>query len=79
MASPTKPNEFFPAIGEVVDQADKTKDAQEGGQGDEDEKVVDEIESLCMKCYEQVRREGFRQYTMKLNGSRVSREKLACS
>ncbi|TEB18651.1 zf-ZPR1-domain-containing protein [Coprinellus micaceus] len=50
MASTTKPNEFFPAIGEVVDQTDKSKDVQEG---EENEKVVDEIESLCMKCYEQ--------------------------
>ena len=57
MASTTKPNNFFPAIGHVVDQADKTKDVQDGGQAEEDEKVVDEIESLCMKCYEQVRRE----------------------
>jgi hypothetical protein len=57
MANTTKPNEFFPAIGEVVDQTDKSKDVQEG---EENEKVVDEIESLCMKCYEQVRREGSR-------------------
>lgn len=52
MAATTKQNEFFPAIGQVVDKAEKGAEGIEGG---DDEKVVDEIESLCMKCHEQVR------------------------
>jgi len=43
-------NNIFPRIGEIVETADKIQVADE-----QDEKVVEEIESLCMKCEEQVR------------------------
>ncbi|PPR05553.1 hypothetical protein CVT24_003292 [Panaeolus cyanescens] len=54
----SKSNEFFPAIGELADQTHKHEERVEGagdqGEGEEqEEKVVQEIESLCMKCHEQ--------------------------
>jgi zinc finger protein len=42
---------LFPRIGEVVETADKIQTTD----NEQDEKVVQEIESLCMKCEEQVR------------------------
>lgn len=52
----SKSNEFFPTIGELADQAHKNEETAEGDAGNEEqeEKVVQEIESLCMKCHEQV-------------------------
>lgn len=45
---------LFPRIGEIVEQADRIQ-TEDGPTPAEDEKVVQEIESLCMKCGEQVR------------------------
>jgi hypothetical protein len=47
-----KPDNFFPAIGSI---AEKTH-AQEDGQinGEDEDQAVQEIESLCMTCHEQV-------------------------
>ena len=53
MTNETVPSNLFPAIGEVVDEtahADTTQATEE----QEEEGPVQEIESLCMKCYEQV-------------------------
>jgi len=41
---------IFPRIGEIVESADKIQVTDE-----QDEKIVQEIESLCMKCEEQVK------------------------
>jgi hypothetical protein len=41
---------LFPRIGEVVETADSIQTTKDG----QDEKVVEEIESLCMKCEDQV-------------------------
>lgn len=51
MSSADKKEDLFPTIGNVVDQADLGEKAQGV---EEDEKVVTEIESLCMKCHEEV-------------------------
>ncbi|KAI0704360.1 zf-ZPR1-domain-containing protein [Cytidiella melzeri] len=53
MAAPQ--NKLFPAIGQVVDETDKAeelKPANDVTSADE-ERAVQEIESLCMKCYQQ--------------------------
>lgn len=50
--------ELFPTIGNVADQADLRETIPDGAvpqETDGDDKVVQEIESLCMKCREQVR------------------------
>lgn len=54
----SKPNEFFPKIGQVAEKTDalKYKDISEQTEGDDDgDRPVEEIESLCMNCGEQVR------------------------
>ena len=49
--------ELFPAIGSVVEQTEKLPvEAQTVEVTLDEERPVQEIESLCMKCYEQVRR-----------------------
>lgn len=59
------PTTLFPSIGSVADQTDKLEtqktDASTGkadsaphSTNDNDEKVVQELESLCMRCGEQV-------------------------
>jgi len=49
----TKP--LFPSIGSLADQADQeTESAQ--APGTTEDKVIQQIESLCMKCGEQVRK-----------------------
>ncbi|KAJ3510476.1 hypothetical protein NLJ89_g4648 [Agrocybe chaxingu] len=51
--------QLFPKIGDIADQADKidlneeTTVERENGELDHGEKVVQEVESLCMKCREQ--------------------------
>ena len=49
---------FFPSIGSVAAHADDLPDvpASESDQTDpaDDERLIQEIESLCMKCHEQV-------------------------
>lgn len=54
----SKPNEFFPKIGQVAEKTDalEDKDILEQTEGDDDgDRPVEEIESLCMNCGEQVR------------------------
>jgi len=51
-------NEFFPKIGQVAEKTDalEDKDISERTEGDDDgDRPVEEIESLCMNCGEQVR------------------------
>lgn len=49
--------EFFPSIGSVASKADDLPDAPvpDSNNADpaEDERLIQEIESLCMKCHEQ--------------------------
>ena len=47
---------LFPEIGKVVDETAKHPEPEEEKPtGDEDdERPVQEVESLCMKCYQQV-------------------------
>jgi zinc finger protein len=59
-------DEFFESIGKKAEQltvndqskksprANSDSPAQQSEQGEEDQKVVDEIESLCMNCHENV-------------------------
>lgn len=54
--TPTQPDkmpELFNTIGEKVEQVAPTA-AANGTTGGDDEKVVEEIESLCMNCEENV-------------------------
>ena len=55
MSAPTN-SELFPEIGKVVDETDKHDEPTTGdvAADTEDERPVQEVESLCMKCYEQV-------------------------
>jgi hypothetical protein len=55
------PTTLFPSIGSVADQTEnlRTRDTDESTVSetptdDDEEKVVQEVESLCMKCEEQV-------------------------
>jgi len=56
-------DEFFPKIGEVAEKADALEDNDLTGQskgGEDEDRAVEEVESLCMNCGEQVRdRVGF--------------------
>lgn len=54
MSSADKKEDLFPTIGNVVDQADLVSVGEKDQGVEEDEKVVTEIESLCMKCHEEV-------------------------
>lgn len=47
---------LFPSIGEIASQTEDIDEAQitEKAEGDVEDKVIQEIESLCMKCHEQV-------------------------
>lgn len=57
MSSTEKKEELFPTIGNIADQADQVivNETTQGVSAEEDdEKVVTEIESLCMKCHEKV-------------------------
>ena len=48
---------LFPTIGEIASQTDglvNESENREDSQFDNEDKVVQEIESLCMKCEEQV-------------------------
>jgi zinc finger protein len=58
---------LFPTIGDIASQTNEiTNEPETRAQFDNEDKVVQEIESLCMKCGEQV---GviFPYKTMKLN------------
>jgi zinc finger protein len=48
---------LFPSIGKVVDQTDlaNVADDEQAGLTVDDDRPVQEIESLCMNCGEQVR------------------------
>jgi zinc finger protein len=53
------PTTLFPSIGSVADQTDNLQTRETDGNptfstNDNEEKVVEEVESLCMKCGEQV-------------------------
>ena len=51
-------NAYFPSIGTVAEQADNLPDEPadaHNAEDDDDERPTQEIESLCMKCGEQVR------------------------
>jgi zinc finger protein len=53
------PTTLFPSIGSVADQTDNLQTDESTGNipsttHDNEEKVVQEVESLCMKCGEQV-------------------------
>lgn len=45
---------LFPKIGDIASSADNIEHKHETEVDDGDEKVIQEIESLCMKCHEQV-------------------------
>ena len=48
---------LFPTIGDIASQTDglvNESEPREDSQFDNEDKVVQEIESLCMKCEEQV-------------------------
>lgn len=53
----SEPDNFFPKIGEVAEKADASedKDILERTKEDDEGRPVEEIESLCMSCGEQVR------------------------
>jgi len=54
----SKSDEFFLKIGEVAEKADALGDKDLTGQtkeGDDEDRAVEEVESLCMNCREQVR------------------------
>jgi zinc finger protein len=54
MSSAEQKEDLFPTIGKVADQADLVTVDEKDQDVEEDEKVVTEIESLCMKCHEKV-------------------------
>ncbi|KAJ2924470.1 hypothetical protein H1R20_g12618, partial [Candolleomyces eurysporus] len=51
----SKSSDLFPAIGQVAEKTEtlEPKDGGEGNVAGDEEKAVDEIDSLCMKCHEQ--------------------------
>lgn len=53
----SEPTKFFPKIGEVAEKTDalEGKDFSEQTKEDDEDRTVEEIESLCMSCGEQVR------------------------
>jgi zinc finger protein len=51
------PDNLFPSIGTIAQQADSSADPVDTSGApskDDDDRVVEEIESLCMNCEEQV-------------------------
>ena len=55
--APVSSNEFFESIGKKANNLGSTTNGTNGTNGtieDDDEKVVQEIESLCMNCRENV-------------------------
>jgi len=54
----SRSNEFFPKIGQVAEETDALgdNDILQQTEGDDDgDRAVEEVESLCMNCGEQVR------------------------
>ena len=50
----SKPEEFFPKIGRIADKTDALEDREQTEEDDTESRPVEEIESLCMNCQEQV-------------------------
>jgi len=53
----SKPNEFFPKIGEVTEnvvRSGRSLSSKASKEDDDDDQPVEEVESLCMNCGEQV-------------------------
>ena len=51
-------NKFFPRIGEVAEKADALEDkdiSEQTKEDDDEDRPVEEVESLCMNCGKQVR------------------------
>ncbi|KAF8315358.1 hypothetical protein DL93DRAFT_2079095 [Clavulina sp. PMI_390] len=51
-------HEFFPSIGDAVEQTDRLPDENTAGdqtQVSEEDRPLQEVESLCMSCGEQVK------------------------
>ena len=53
----SEPDNFFPKIGQVAEKTDalEDKDFPEQSNEEDEDRAVEEIESLCMSCGEQVR------------------------
>jgi hypothetical protein len=49
------PTEFFESIGDRVESLAPATEGADGGDDDDDHRPVDEIESLCMNCGNNVR------------------------
>jgi zinc finger protein ZPR1 len=59
MSAPTSDAEFFPSIGSVANQTDLLPEEQEDTakdveEQDNDDRPMQEVDSLCMSCGEQV-------------------------
>ena len=52
----TTANEFFESIGNQADQLAPATNGEAQTAEDDDRRVVEEIESLCMNCHENVSR-----------------------
>ena len=50
----SNPNEFFPKIGRIAEKTDALEDREQTKEDDTEDRPVEEIESLCMNCQEQV-------------------------
>lgn len=70
MAAPS--NDLFPEIGKVADDTDRQQERKESVEvaGDDDERAVQEIESLCMKCHEQVCRTSCLRWICRVDDAR---------
>ena len=54
----SKPSEFFPKIGQIAEKTGTLEDketSEHTGEDDTEDRPVEEIESLCMNCENQVR------------------------
>lgn len=62
-------NSAFPSIGALADKAEAIEDKQANDQAiaDQDERPLEEIESLCMSCGEQVGFHPFAYYIAHVN------------
>jgi zinc finger protein len=48
------PNDFFESIGQKVDHIAPSANGADGLRDDDNDRVVEQIESLCMNCHENV-------------------------
>ena len=51
---PQPNSEFFPAIGRVADKTDLLQEQPSSQEDENEDRPLDEVESLCMSCGEQV-------------------------